>query len=154
MIITPLIKVVSDKNGKLSIRRTDKTIDVEALVKSRVITRAEALSVKQILKPGTELKKIFASLGITNFKGCNCNSRIAQMNDWGVEGCERNRNQIIKWLESDAPKFGLTTKLKAASLVVVRGLAFKIDWSNPIPGLVDEAINRAKASSVSHLPDR
>src|SRR5262245_25987375 len=46
--------------------------------------------------PGTELKKLLASLGLKP-GGCECNSRAAAMDQWGVEGCRNREWQILEW---------------------------------------------------------
>lgn len=38
--------------------------------------------------PGTELKVIFAELGIYPRRQCDCNKRAEQMDAWGVGGCK------------------------------------------------------------------
>lgn len=57
--------------------------------------------------PGTELKAILSTLGIRATSTCSCNSKAAQMDAWGPDGCERNFETIIGWLESQANARGL-----------------------------------------------
>src|SRR5688500_11953162 len=54
--------------------------------------------------PGTELRKIFESLGIDKLPGCDCAALEREMNALGVEGCKRERERIIKKLEAHAAK--------------------------------------------------
>lgn len=93
--------------------------------------------------PGTELKKLLASLGILGSTSCDCDNRIAQMQAWGVKGCQQNRDLIIEWMRAGQGQWGWAAKLKAGVLAVTTGLAFRLDWSDPFPSLVDEAIRRA-----------
>jgi hypothetical protein len=72
--------------------------------------------------PGTELKKLFAELGITDFAGCSCNANAAQMNDWGVE-----------WF----------TKIGAAIRSSTIGVAHEIDLADVAGSLVRIAMHRA-----------
>lgn len=100
--------------------------------------------------PGTELKLIFESLGITASKcGGGCEKMIGRMNRWGVDGCRLPENYaaIIKHLRDGKSKFGTRDKIVAAMRAGMNGLAWKIDWSDPFPGLVDEAIRRAETNS-------
>lgn len=110
--------------------------------------------------PGTELKAILASIGINPSVHCSCNARMRQMDEWGIEGCEEHFDTIIGWLEEKAAEWGwvkaaeaaapnentlsVTDKLAIGWKSLMTGLAFKIDWSNPYPGLVREAIKRAQ----------
>jgi hypothetical protein len=98
--------------------------------------------------PGTELMAILKGMGITSTKSCDCNGKAIQMDKWGVAGCKENREKIIAWLVEGAPKWRWTDKLKAAALAVKTGLAFKLNWANPYPDLVDEAIRRAEAKGL------
>lgn len=92
--------------------------------------------------PGTELKKLLAELGITSFKGCDCESKAAQMNRWGVEGCRDRFNTIRGWIDEAQSKAGWATKIAAAANVVTSGLALQIEPLD-IPGsLVRIAIER------------
>ncbi|WP_425618024.1 hypothetical protein NA78x_001717 [Anatilimnocola sp. NA78] len=97
--------------------------------------------------PGTELKKLLASVGLTDFSGCGCASKIAQMNRWGVEGCRQHIDQICGWIEEAKRKAGWREQLKAATLATANGLAFKLDPRDPIRSLVELAIE-----SAVHLP--
>ena len=45
--------------------------------------------------PGTELKAILESLGIEAGPMCDVRTRANQMDLWGVEGCNANREQFL-----------------------------------------------------------
>lgn len=110
--------------------------------------------------PGTELKAILSSVGINPSANCSCNARMRQMDEWGVEGCKENFDTIVGWLEEKAADWGWTKaaenaippdqqislgeKLAIGWKSLMTGIAFKVDWSNPYPGLVTEAIKRAE----------
>lgn len=47
---------------------------------------------------GTELHKLLKEMEFDVFAGCDCASKIHQMNLWGVAGCRENRSVIIQWL--------------------------------------------------------
>lgn len=54
--------------------------------------------------PGTELKKALGMLGIHPTKNCSCNSRMAYMDDQGVEWVEANIETVVDWLQQEARK--------------------------------------------------
>lgn len=94
--------------------------------------------------PGTELKAIISSLGINPSASCDCNAKARQMDQWGVAGCREHRDEIIGWMRSGQERWKWKDKLAAAAKAVTTGLAFKLDWSDPFPSLIDEAIRRAE----------
>jgi len=94
--------------------------------------------------PGTELKEILASLGISPAGNCGCNAKAVDMDKLGNDGCEENLEQIAQWLRDGAPNWGWKDKIKAAANAFATGLAFKLDWTDPYPGLVVEAIRRSR----------
>lgn len=97
--------------------------------------------------PGTELKALLASLGLTPPGGCGCDDLAARMDAWGVAGCRERREDILARLRANAAKVGWLAKLKAGALAVAVGLAFRLDPRDPYPGLLDEAIRRAEAKA-------
>lgn len=88
--------------------------------------------------PGTELKKLLASMGIRPDASCSCNTRASEMDRWGVTGCRMHRDEIIGWLREGYVAWGWRDKLPPA----VQANVAVID---PFPELVDEAIARAEA---------
>lgn len=84
--------------------------------------------------PGTELKKIFKTLGVPYCQACN--DLAKKMNDWGVEGCKAHRAEIIADIESRAMKFNIMEWTKLGIKLAAAGLPLSI------AGLVDEAIRR------------
>lgn len=101
--------------------------------------------------PGTELKEILASLGIEEKPNCDCKGKQAQMDKWGVEECKKNRQTIIQWMREGSERWGYAEHLRTIASNVFNpaayGLALKVNWIDPFPGLVDEAIRRAEAKS-------
>lgn len=95
--------------------------------------------------PGTELKELLASIGLTP-QGCRCESRVQQMNKWGIEGCRNptNRDYIVNWLRTEEKKRGWAEKLKAGLLTITTGLASELSLTDPLGSLVDVAISRAE----------
>jgi hypothetical protein len=118
--------------------------------------------------PGTELKTMLGSVGINPSPTCSCNTYMRQMDEWGIEGCEAHFDEIVKRLEEkaaewgwtkaagdiadkdpNAHKFTLAEKISVGWKSLTTGLAFKVDWTNPYPGLVTECIKRAKVKEES-----
>lgn len=54
--------------------------------------------------PGTELKRLLRSLGITAKIGCKCNKRAGRMDALGPKWCEENMGTISDWLAEEARK--------------------------------------------------
>jgi len=106
--------------------------------------------------PGTELKKILATLGITHQPGCDCNAKAVQMDQWGVAGCRENFDKIVGWMRDGATRWGWSARLLAGAKAVTSGLAREINWVDPFPSLIQLAIERAEAchGSVSRASDQ
>lgn len=94
--------------------------------------------------PGTELGRLLLSLGLKKESGCGCGKLRDAMNNWGVEGCREHREAILAQLRKSQERLGWVEKLKAGAMAVKTGLAFKLDWGDPAPGLLDEAVRRAR----------
>lgn len=97
--------------------------------------------------PGTELKALLKTLGIAENAHCDCNAKANQMDEWGVEGCRAEFDQIVGWMREGQSGWGWKDKLAAAAKAVTTGLAFQVNWSDPFPGLVRLAIDRAEESA-------
>ena len=93
--------------------------------------------------PGTELKKILASLGASVVKECTCELLAAQMNHWGIAGCREHRAEIVEHLEKAAGELGRYEQVKAMLLAFATGIAWSIDIADPFGSLVDQAIKQA-----------
>lgn len=94
-----------------------------------------------IPRPGTELMRLLRELKVQPKKGCPCNQRRWQMDEWGIDGCHANRATIIAWMQDGFDLAGLGEKLKAGALALAKGLPLTLD------GLLDEAIRRAEAKA-------
>lgn len=101
--------------------------------------------------PGTELKRLLTELRLTGVKGCGCESKAAQMNRWGTEGCRERFGQIVAWLREARGKATWSATLTAAAAAVTTGLAAKIDPLNIEESLIRIAIERAEQSSTCPL---
>jgi hypothetical protein len=99
--------------------------------------------------PGTELKKILADIGVNPAPSCDCNGKARQMDLWGVAGCREQFDTIVGWMRDGQDRWGWKEKLAIAAKAVVSGLVFKLNWTDPYPGLIEEAIRRAEMSPSS-----
>lgn len=88
--------------------------------------------------PGTELKNLLASIGITAAKDCSCKAMATKMNQWGPDGCRKNRAVIVQHLEKAAAKRGWAAKLLARGFV--------------LGALVDRAISQAESRQPDSGP--
>lgn len=86
--------------------------------------------------PGTELARIFGSVGASSCQQCTDLAR--RMDDWGVAGCKEHRAEIVADIESRSNKVSLQDMVKLGAKLFTSGLPLSIG------GLVDEAIRRAE----------
>lgn len=73
--------------------------------------------------PGTELKNILSSIGITASGNCSCNSRASLMNVWGEDVCEARADEIIEWLRHEASQRNLPFFEPVARLILKRAIS-------------------------------
>lgn len=93
--------------------------------------------------PGTELKKLLNRFGIKPKRTCQCNSRMLQMDQWGVAGCRANRDTILAWMREEFAQLGWLTRIKlgvAAAGSMLFGPSAALD---PVAAVVDLAIQLA-----------
>lgn len=103
--------------------------------------------VARLIGPGTELKQLLVSLGITEATGCGCAGHVRQMNTWGVEGCREHFAEIRQWLIESAAKTSWLDKARAAGNALAAGV-----WIDPLDvagSLVRIAIERASCPDPS-----
>jgi hypothetical protein len=98
--------------------------------------------------PGTELRKLLSDLGITMSADCGCKAMAKRMNLWGVDGCRENHRQIVNHLKQAAARRDWHQKWSASVLVNAAFVGLRVNWLDPIPGMVDLAIERAAISSA------
>lgn len=109
--------------------------------------------------PGDELKAMLHEIGIQSTTACQCQTKMNQMNAWGPIGCSQHFHEIVGFMRDGAASFGwseplrikaegakagLLTKIGWAIGAVRSGVAAKVNWLDPFPGLVTEAIERAE----------
>ena len=73
--------------------------------------------------PGTELKRLLASAGITATENCSCNQRSKFMDQMGADWCEANVSTIVGWLRDEAARRGLPFIDGLGSVLVRRAIA-------------------------------
>lgn len=71
---------------------------------------------------GTQLKKLLAKVGIKSTEGCSCNNRARIMNEKGIEWCEQNVEEIVKWLGEEAGRRKLPFLEFPAKMLVNRAI--------------------------------
>lgn len=98
---------------------------------------------------GTELKLLFQSIGIHPRYDCSCFALIARMNRIGVDGCRVEFEDLVLQLEDNAKRYNWKRRVSAANKALASGLAFRVNWLNPIPSFLDIAIERALSNPKS-----
>lgn len=97
--------------------------------------------------PGTELRKLLRSIGLSPKTGvCLCDDMASNMNLWGVDGCKLRLGEIVIHLKEQFKQTPKSKILKAAALSVLNRWAYRIDILDPIPSIVLEAIRRVDPS--------
>lgn len=106
--------------------------------------------------PGTEFQKILKSVDINPSAGCDCNAKAAQMDIWGVVGCEEHLAEIIQWLKDGEGRWGWKDKWSGAAKMLVKDplLAISLDPTDPFPGLIKASIKRARKHELKLLKDK
>jgi hypothetical protein len=123
---------------------TPKQYGLTVLSRDPADKPAEAIRLVPIGKgPGTELKSLLKQLGIAENPTCDCNAKAAQMDAWGIAGCREHFDEIVGWMRDGQQGWGWKDKLAAAAKAVTSGIAFQVNWSDPFPGLITLAIERA-----------
>lgn len=74
--------------------------------------------------PGTELKKMFADLGIIASPTCSCNARARAMDQYGITWCEENIDKIVGWLKEEHAKQAKAKASKTLLGKIVNALPF------------------------------
>ena len=72
--------------------------------------------------PGTELKKLLATVGITATPDCSCNARARTMDERGCDWCEEHIDEIVGWLREEAGRRTLPFVDAAGRMLVRRAI--------------------------------
>jgi len=102
---------------------------------------------------GSQLWKLLGSLGIEHKTTCTCLSLAERMNALGPSGCREKSAELLEQMRKNQEQYDWTTWLKAGTLAVVTGLAFRLNPLDPLPGLLDEAIRLAELAGAGVADD-
>lgn len=94
--------------------------------------------------PGTALRALLIELGVVPKLSCNCGSKVRQMNEWGVSGCEQHFEEICGWLRAAKKQLNWTEQATIALSAVTTGVILQTNPLDIIGSLVRLAIDRAK----------
>jgi hypothetical protein len=92
---------------------------------------------------GTELKKIFAELGISPASACQCDAKAREWNANGVEWCQSHRAEILAHLQSAYAHASLATKATALGAALWHGYPLTLS------GILDLAIERSRLATTA-----
>jgi hypothetical protein len=96
---------------------------------------------------GDHLAAILRELSIPKTAGCGCDEMIAKMNQWGPDGCEAHRAEIIAHLQSAYTHATLATKATALGAALWNGYPLTLS------GILELAIERSRlATSAGDKP--
>lgn len=109
------------------------------------LSRTRSIYKPPMFGPGTEFKRIVEQeLGI-QIPGCSaCTNTLRKMNSLGVDGCRQKREELLEELRKNSQKVDWMKRLLAVPKAVQSGLALKVNWLDPLPDLLDLAIERAE----------
>jgi len=93
--------------------------------------------------PGTELKALLKSIGVSPSPNCDCNRVAAEMDRIGTKRCIERKAEFVEKLQAAYLKSSWLQRITAAGMALKTGVAFKINWINPVDGLFDEALRRS-----------
>ena len=97
---------------------------------------------------GSHLWRLFSSLGVQHKPDCSCLLLADIMNGLGPQGCREHREDLLRLMRKNQKKYGWHDYLKAGVNATLSGLAFKLNPLNPLPDLLDMAINLAEESEA------
>lgn len=93
---------------------------------------------------GSNLKKLMAKLKVYSHSGCDCNSIARDMDEKGSVWCRENFDKIVAAMKANWERWTWAAQFRAAAvaatMAVATGLAAKVNWLDPLPGLLEEAI--------------
>jgi hypothetical protein len=101
---------------------------------------------------GDSLREIIRMLGFKPKEGCRCPETILEMNLDGPDGCERNFDCYVGKLRKAYAETTTAEATRGAFTALFSGLAFKLDWTDPIPSLIRLAIERARQPTPPRNP--
>ena len=97
---------------------------------------------------GSHLWRLFSRLGICHKPDCPCLLLADIMNGLGPQGCRERREDLLRLMRKNQKKYGWYDYLKAGINATLSGLVFKLNPLNPLPGLLDMAIDLTERSEA------
>jgi hypothetical protein len=73
--------------------------------------------------PGKVLHDMLARFGIHMKPNCQCKARMAQMDKWGCDECEKNIETIVEWMREEAATRKLPYLKTIGRLLVRRAIS-------------------------------
>lgn len=99
--------------------------------------------------PGDAMQEIMDELRITEKVGCSCKSLARKMNKLGIDGCVKNRVELIAELNRNSAKYSWIEKFKIGIYNTTNPLAIGFLVSGNIAeAMLDEAIRRVQLRVV------
>ena len=99
---------------------------------------------------GSQLWHLLSRLGIQHDPDCSCLLLADIMNGLGPEGCRERSDNLLKLMRKNQAKYGWSTYFKAGANAVLLGWVFKLNPLDPLPGLLNKAIDLAEQQCQSH----
>lgn len=113
---------------RCAIKTTDTHVEISDRdffrIRKEYAVKEEAPAPPEQPGPGTELKKLLATIGIHASPTCKCNAMAKKMNEWGPDESLKHMEEIIDVMEETAKKRKLPF-LRTAAKVMVRAAIWK-----------------------------
>lgn len=93
---------------------------------------------------GSQLWSLLSRLGIQHTADCSCVLLAEAMNSLGPQGCREQYNKLLGLMKKNQKKYGWSTYLRAGANAVLLGWIFKLNPLDPLPGLLNKAIELAE----------
>lgn len=97
--------------------------------------------------PGSVLQAMFKEIQFDTPPGCDCNRIAREMNALGPEGCVVEFDAIVARMKEGQNHWGWATHfaaIRSAAIALTTPWGMSINWLDPIPSLVQLAIERAR----------
>ena len=103
--------------------------------------------------PGDCLREIISQLGLGTAWCEGCVGRAKQMNVWGVDGCRKNFDTIVGWMNEQYRGVTWGQWSLAATKALSSGLIFSLNLLDPCRSIVEEALRRSEERSNFNNPE-
>lgn len=136
---------ILDPSDQLSRAKVSKP--AQQVYDSNTMKNAQDLIYQSVINgagPGSQLWHLLSRLGIQHTPDCSCLLLAETMNDLGPQGCRDQKDKLLKLMRKNQKKYGWSAYLKAGANMVILGWIFKLNPLDPLPGLLDKAIELAE----------